>query len=400
MIVLFATENNVNPQSGGIARVTYTLASCLATHGIKCISACMHQKNTICTKDKIFIKEILLKTENHIQQWGSIIKRENVDIILVQGGYTLMNQELLYIRKALDSQTKKVPLFLVFHSKPGYELYFLDWAVLLSKVFSRSWKEYSKQFLIQGLMHVDESCLKKRLYRKYIPSFRAADKIIVLSPSYIDDYNQLVQGTDTTKYVSIPNMMTYPQSECDLQSKEPEVLIVARMDERSKRIKLALRIWSEIPQELLDQGWKLSIVGDGEDLNYYKRYARMKNIKNVFFEGQREPISYYKRASIFMMTSAYEGWPMTIIEAMQHGCVPIAFDSFKAIYDIINYNNGVIVSNNDVNMYISKLTKLMADDSMRLELSQNAYNGCQRFSQEKITKKWLNLFSSYYPNLQ
>jgi glycosyltransferase involved in cell wall biosynthesis len=46
------------------------------------------------------------------------------------------------------------------------------------------------------------------------------------------------------------------------------------------------------------------------------------------------------------MTSAYEGWGLTLTEAQQMGVVPIAFDSFGAVYDIIeNEYNGLIIPN-------------------------------------------------------
>ena len=67
-----------------------------------------------------------------------------------------------------------------------------------------------------------------------------------------------------------------------------------------------------------------------------------------------------------MMTSAYEGWPMTLMEAMQNGCVPIVFDSFKAVYDIVDSDiNGVIVSNGDMDTYHRELVRLMSDDNYR-----------------------------------
>lgn len=56
-----------------------------------------------------------------------------------------------------------------------------------------------------------------------------------------------------------------------------------------------------------------------------------------------------------MMTSIWEGLPMTLIEAMHYGCVPIAFDSFAALYDLIdNGNNGFIIPNNDIDCFVKK----------------------------------------------
>ena len=62
-----------------------------------------------------------------------------------------------------------------------------------------------------------------------------------------------------------------------------------------------------------------------------------------------------KRAPILCMTSNYEGFPMVLVEAMQYGCVPFAFDSFPSLYDIINDGiNGVIVPAFDEDSYAKK----------------------------------------------
>ena len=305
MTILFVTPDKVNPQCGGISRVTYTLAEGLNDIGIRCGSVYVRQESSCHSDSNIFYCSILLKNEDKTNQWNELINTQKVDFIIVQGGSSLLNQELKYIREAIDSQTRPLQLFYVFHSMPGYELYFLDWSFLVRKIFSKDWIKYLKQLFIQMMMLVNKSFLQKRLYKKYQIPCKYADKIILLSEAYIEDYNLLTQGKNRFKYVAIPNLLTYHSVNNNLSNKEKEVLIVARMDEQSKRIKLALRIWAMIPEELLKIGWKLTIVGDGEDLQFYKNFVHINKIKNVSFEGQQDPLPYYQSASIFMMTSAF-----------------------------------------------------------------------------------------------
>ena len=51
----------------------------------------------------------------------------------------------------------------------------------------------------------------------------------------------------------------------------------------------------------------------------------------LFLKGQKNPEPYYNEASIFMMTSSFEGWGLTLTEAQQYGCVPLAFHSFASL---------------------------------------------------------------------
>lgn len=59
-----------------------------------------------------------------------------------------------------------------------------------------------------------------------------------------------------------------------------------------------------------------------------KEMAHKLNLKNISFEGFQEPEPYYARSSLFCLTSTFEGFGLVLAEAMQHGCVPLAFDSY------------------------------------------------------------------------
>ena len=390
MNILFVTPESVESLCGGIARITYLLASEFKKRGYICVSAFRKVKSDKQIGDDIFSEEILLNDGAHVLQYSEVLEKHNIQYVIVQGGAASMNQETVYLREAIELQSRKILVYFVFHSMPGYELNRLDWSILLKRIFSKSWKQNIKQLFIQTLLPVNKSILQKQLQKKYGVPYQMADKVVLLSPSYIDDFNYLACGHDTKKYVAIPNMLTYPATDNIPSSKKKEVLIVARMDDYSKRIKMALQIWEKMPCRILNEGWHLVIVGDGEDLSYYQKYVQSREIKNVWFEGQKNPLPYYQDASIFMMTSSIEGWPMTLMEAMQNGCVPIAFDNFKAVYDIIdNDKDGVIVSNDNIQIYAEKLDCLMCEEAHREQMAQAGIKKCQKFSQEKVIQQWL-----------
>lgn len=396
MNILYVTKEYVNPQCGGIDRITYVLACELRQRGHTCISAYLQDRQSHRKQDAVFASEILMSETISEQQLTNLLDSKRIDFIIVQGVDTLMNNELAFIHEILDKQHRIIPLFYVFHQMPGYELCEVDSRYLLGKIFSKDCVKYIKQLLIQIVCKVNKDYACRKLYSKYNIPYSNADKIVLLSKNYVNDFNALARGSDKTKYVSIPNMLTYLEEECRVSTtKKHTVLIVARMDEKAKRIKRALQIWRGISHEILERGWRLTIVGEGEDFDYYKKYVEKQNIQNVQFEGQQNPLPYYQNASIFMMTSAYEGWPMTLMEAMQNGCVPIVFDSFKAIYDIVdNGKNGVIVHNNDIDTYQRELVRLMRDDSYLNSLAYNALKDCQRFRKDRIVGQWLELFNS------
>lgn len=140
-------------------------------------------------------------------------------------------------------------------------------------------------------------------------------------------------------------------------------------------------------------GWNLKILGKGEDLDYYKWLMKKWRVSDVSFEGQQDPISYYKEASIFMMTSSCEGLPMTILEARQCGCVPIVFDTFSSLPDIVtDEEDGFVVEEGNEQQYVTRLTELMNNESLRRRMLENAQHSCQPFSPQTVTAQWDTLF--------
>ena len=180
----------------------------------------------------------------------------------------------------------------------------------------------------------------------------------------------------------------------DYTQKEKIVLIVARLYEAQKRLSIALDIWKEVESQNPD--WKLIIVGDGEDRRFYEEYCRKNCIQNVEFAGQTNPLPYYLEASIFMMTSQNEGWPLTLLEALQTGVVPIVMDSFTALHDIIqDGSNGFIVEYNDKKEFKNKLVTLINNQELRLKMAQEGQNSCTKYSIDNIGKEWINLLNDH-----
>lgn len=76
-------------------------------------------------------------------------------------------------------------------------------------------------------------------------------------------------------------------------------------------------------------------MGDGDDKDLYLELSRRLGLKNISFEGRRNPLDYYRKSAVFLMTSLFEGFGVTLTEAQQMGVVPMAMDSFDAVHDII-----------------------------------------------------------------
>ena len=101
-----------------------------------------------------------------------------------------------------------------------------------------------------------------------------------------------------------------------------------------------------------------------------------------------------------MMTSSFEGFGITLTEAQQFGCVPIVQNTYASLTDIIqNGKNGVIVDSAKEEEFARQLLQLMRDKKGRENMAKHGLVSCQQFSQERITKMWLDLFDELLNNL-
>ena len=168
------------------------------------------------------------------------------------------------------------------------------------------------------------------------------------------------------KVFFLPNPTTFPAdaSRVALSEKKPEILFVGRLSMTDKRPDYLLRIWKRIEKHFPE--WTLRIVGSGGDEARLKSLAAELGLERVSFEGFRAPAPYYHDAAVFCLTSAFEGLPMAMLEAMQFGCVPVAFGSFNSVHDLVaDGESGFIVPPFDCDAYAERLSRVMSNDALR-----------------------------------
>ena len=237
--------------------------------------------------------------------------------------------------------------------------------------------------------------IRQRLYH----NFRYSDKWVMLCDAFAQDAKRLFKkGND--KICAIPNPLSFENyiSPDDIVKKYKEILFVGRIDE-NKRLPYVIDAWKCIHDKNEFSDWRLTVVGDGVDLEKNKNYAHKLQCTRIYFEGFQNPLEYYKRASLLVMTSANEGFGMVLVEAQANGCVPVVMDSFPALHDIIQHDdNGVIVRNDDIPGFVSALEKLMLHDDYRIRLACRGLETCQRFSIDTIITQWEQLFRALAGN--
>ena len=228
--------------------------------------------------------------------------------------------------------------------------------------------------------------------KKHQRMYDVCDRYVVLSPSYIEEFCRIFNLPNDGKVISIPNPISM-QVKKNNDKKENIFLVVARLAEKQKNISAILRIWKNFYPHHRNN--KLQIVGYGPDEQFLRDYAKSLSLERVEFTGKTAtPQKYYSKAKFFLMTSRYEGLPMTVIESMQFNCIPIVYNSFAAIGDIIESgNNGILIPENNEQLFLKAMNSLVDNEVQQDFIKSNIQASLLRFSKENIGKQWENLFN-------
>lgn len=139
---------------------------------------------------------------------------------------------------------------------------------------------------------------------------------------------------------------------------------------------------------------KLLIVGDGPDLNKYKKYCEKNKItNNVIFTGKvpwEQIPKYYLLSDIFATASKSETQGLTVIEAMSASLPVICIDDESFNNTVIDNLNGYIFKNNK--QYNDIIVKIYNDKSLLKRLEQGAKNTSEMHSVKYFAERVLDVY--------
>ena len=202
------------------------------------------------------------------------------------------------------------------------------------------------------------------------------------------------------KVECIYNFTSYKIFRKDFFNIENVVLAVGRL-EYQKGYDELLHIWKEV---ILQQsnGWKLNIVGNGSLRDYLVSMAnKLEILESIDFMPATQAVTdYYRKSSVFVMTSRFEGLPMVLLEAKTFGMPSVSYDSPNGPSEIIQDGiDGYIVRYGDRKLFATKLLSLMNSSDLQKSFSLAANLDVEkRFSIDVIIGQWIDLFNELQGN--
>ena len=140
----------------------------------------------------------------------------------------------------------------------------------------------------------------------------------------------------------------------------------------------------------------LVILGTGEEQTLLEnRIANLNLEDEVHLLGFKENVwDYIFNAKFLVLSSQYEGFPMTILEALSLGIPAISFDCESGPNEMItNEYNGILVENQNFTELTHKMNIFVEDEVLYQNCKTNAISSVAKFQSEVVINQWLQVLN-------
>ena len=189
----------------------------------------------------------------------------------------------------------------------------------------------------------------------------------------------------------IPNPLPFFPKHVSLL-KDRRIVSVGRYY-NDKGFDLLLQAWALVEKAV--PHWRLDLYGDGERTPFEALAARLQlDVNRYAFHGRVKDVAeVYQQASLYVCSSRFEGFGLTLIESMASGVPVVSFDCPWGPRSIIaDGEDGVLVSDGDVQALAKAIVAAVTDPARLAVMGRKARQNVQRFSIEAIGARWQQLF--------
>ncbi|WP_353989532.1 glycosyltransferase [Pediococcus argentinicus] len=226
------------------------------------------------------------------------------------------------------------------------------------------------------------------MQKEFKRGLRAANYVVVLT-----EYDLLGFLPFNPNTVKIYNPLTIvPTGEADLE--KHNIAFTGRIDIQQKGIDFLVQVASLLPDD-----WHITIAGDGREKavqefhNFINQFHARHKIKYLGRLKDKELQKHYQNASLFMMTSRWEGLPLVIGEAMSFGLPIVTMYSTGADEYLANGQHGLLHPDHNPETFVQALKPLLKNLEQRQALAIKSLQRVKDFQISTILSEWMQILS-------
>ncbi|MEM9795955.1 MAG: glycosyltransferase [Pseudomonadota bacterium] len=239
----------------------------------------------------------------------------------------------------------------------------------------------------------------------YVASHASADLIAIQFSSFANIFPDSVKSG----VVTLPNPVTLPDQSgsVDFQDRELTIICPARIWFEQKRQDVLLEAFGRVAEK--HNGWKLKFFGHpyGDDANRLRERASEIGLGNrvSVHSASTEIEQEMDRARLFVLPSAFEGFPNSLAEALASGLPAIGFSTCSGVNQLIrNDVNGRLVddghldaksdvdNNERIALLARELDDVMSDQAVLKRYSDQAASSVSDYAADRVLELWNDAF--------
>lgn len=375
---------------GGIGVVTSVLANKFIKEGHNVVLASFlvppsSMRQRFSSKVKMITLGEYKNNKKVVSNLRSVLISDKINVIINQLGLPFLPCNV--VNKAKQGLDVKTIAF--YHNSPDTNARIKNVEIALANTHNP---------LKKSVLHFKMLAFKQITSKSMKYVYEHTDQYMVLSPSFVNKFKEFTGIVHPNHLHVLTNPVTIDSSsyQYSFSQKQKEIIYMGRIDYNQKRVYRVIDTWAKL--ELRFPDWKLTIVGDGVERKNIEKQVADYGLKRVTFEGFRQPKPYYERASILLLTSEYEGFPLVLAECMSFGVIPAVYNSYAAVGDIItDVKDGIIIPYDMEGYKADKVADMLAiimkDDNRRKQMALAAIKKSKKYSVENIYDEWNKVFS-------
>ncbi len=223
---------------------------------------------------------------------------------------------------------------------------------------------------------------------------RSVEQIIVLTESDKQDWQQV--GCANVKCIPNPCALNSRKSKVESR-KTKKVLAVGRLHEQ-KGFDILLEAWNNVQRDNVQctKDWTLRIVGEGPQRAALEQQIKDLQLSNVVLAGRVENVvEEYNEASLFVLSSRYEGFSLVLLEAMWCGVPCVSFDCPHGPAELLGGDRGWLVPAMDVEKLAQQLIYAMTHMEEAMKRAERAQEyAYEKYSEANIMPHWIELIEN------
>ncbi len=246
-----------------------------------------------------------------------------------------------------------------------------------------------------GQEHLHYGAHKPGLLRQIREWYPKLDAVVTLTEADRAEYANMLEGHRTRVYTIGNGLPDTPRPRSRLDNR---LIVAAGRLVNVKGYDRLLGAFAKVVEKRPD--WKLRIYGAGSHANRLDRQARALGLHNnvVFMGPTRDMEGELAKASLHVITSRFEGFGMTIVEAFGCGVPVVAFDCPQGPREIITPgHDGLLVPDGDVDAFAEAVLSLIDSPDELRRLADNARETARRYGIAAVADRWDEVFADLRP---